>query len=292
MNIEDNLFICYNWMPTVSNHVLDISVDEYKAAGVTPLHKKQNFNPFHVKDGDLIFVKTDFIVDGTFANYYLDKIFCSFNIISGVSSYNIGRDGDDSYLKILNHPGLIKWFCTNPPDLNNKKIIPLPIGFEEPDRIGGNQQTLKKIFNNRTLWINKKNKILMPYHDMTTNPERKKLFDQLKNLSFVDIQEDKLPFDQYVKLIDRYKFVICLEGRGPDVHRNYESMLVGTIPINKKTIIEKVFSYHCASGVFLNSWDELDQQYFKALLDTQFDIQKNDEFIQLEKYYSLIKELT
>ena len=68
-------------------------------------------------------------------------------------------------------------------------------------------------------------------------------------------------------------------------------MLVGTIPINKKTIIENVFNYHSASGVFLSSWNELNQQFFESLLNTHFDTQKNNEFIKLKKYYSLIKEL-
>ena len=285
-------FICYNWMSTAAHHVLDISKEQYNTAGVTPLHNKKNFNPYEVRDEDIIFVKTDFIVDGTFTQHYLDKIFCTFNIITGISSYNIGRDGDDSYLKILQHPGLNKWFCTNPPNIKNSKIIPLPIGFEEPDRTGGNQKVLKNIFNNRMPWCKKKDKVLMPYHDMTTNIERKYLFSHLKQLPFIDFQEEKLPFQDYLELLDQYKFVICLEGHGPDVHRNYEAMLVGAIPINKKNIIEHVFGYHSAKGVFLDSWGDLNEQFFKSLCSSHFDIQKNDEFIKLEKFYSLIKELT
>ena len=76
----------------------------------------------------------------------------------------------------------------------------------------------------------------MPYHTFDTNPQRKMLFESLSQLSFVETQDNKLSWHEYMKLLDEYKFIICLEGSGPDVHRNYESLLVNSIPINIKNL--------------------------------------------------------
>lgn len=283
-------YICYNWMPTVAQHAMDESAEFYRAAGAGTLHNHPTFDPYKVRDNDLIFVKTDFIVNGAFENYALDKMYRPFNLISGISSYNIGRDGNDSYKKILSHPNLNKWFCTNPPlNENSDKIVPLPIGFEEPARKGGNQEMLGKVFEDRISRGSKKDKILLPHHDLSTNYERRELYEFLSSLSFVEVQEQKLPVEEYLKLLDEYKFVICLEGRGPDVHRNYEAMLVGSVPINVNKVVNKIFDHHSIDGVFLNSWQDLNEEVYKNLLNKEYNIESNDNFLLLKNHIELIR---
>ena len=93
--------ICYNWMPTIADHVLDMPEQMYNSVGTSRQHKIDTFNPYSVKDGDLIFVKTDFIVNGTFEKLYLDKIFKRFSLITGVSSYPSIVTGKQ---KLSHHP--------------------------------------------------------------------------------------------------------------------------------------------------------------------------------------------
>tara|TARA_R100000664_G_C2752182_1_gene139482 strand:- start:585 stop:1454 length:870 start_codon:yes stop_codon:yes gene_type:complete len=284
-----DMFINYNWMPLAADHVIDLSDDFYHSNGVTRLHSQNTFDPLHVKNNDIIFVKTDFIVNGFFVDKILDKIYNRFNLITGVSSYHLGRDGGDSYLKILNHPALNKWFCTNPPNIENSKIIPLPIGFEEKERAGGNQETIRNAHKNKTPFSEKINKILLPHHTLGTNPERAKLYSFLKDLPFVDTQEEKLPFDQYLELANKYKFVICLEGSGPDVHRNYETLLVGSVPINKKNVIEKVFDYHKCCGIFVDEWKSLNQDKFDEISGSSYDFENVNKFLKVEYHMEHIR---
>lgn len=285
-------FICYNWMPLIADHVMDIPEEFYKNAGTSRLHNIDDFNPYSVKDDDLIFVKTDFIVNGLFADKMLDKIYKRFSIITGVSSYHIGRDGGDGYKKILNHPNLNKWICTNPPDIENEKIVPIPIGFEEPDRPGGDQNLFNKICQKRKRYEEKKDMIFLPYHTPSTNFQREKLVEYLGSLPFVYVQKEKQSINDYYHTLNEYKFVIGLEGSGPDIHRNYETMLVGSIPIGKKNIIEKVFSFHNADGVFLNSWNELNEETFADILLKKYNISNNDKFLKVQNHISLIRSLT
>tara|TARA_R100001594_G_scaffold49903_5_gene82984 strand:+ start:1442 stop:2350 length:909 start_codon:yes stop_codon:yes gene_type:complete len=284
-------FICYNWMPTISDHVLDLPESFYNSAGTSRLHSIDQFNPYVVKDNDLIFVKTDFIVNGHFQQNILNKIYKRFNLITGVSSYHLGRDGGDNYKTILNHPNLNKWFCTNPPVEHSDKIVPIPIGFQEPDRPGGNQEFLSGVHNSRTPFEEKRNRIFLPYHTPETNSSRKEIFNYLKSLPFVDSQDEKQSLEDYYKSMDQYKFVIGLEGSGPDIHRNYEAMLVGSVPINKKNIIKTVFDQHGAKTLFLGSWESLDENMLKQILKIEYNIKNNDEFLKLENHISLIRKL-
>jgi hypothetical protein len=272
-------------MPMIADHCIDLPLDFYISCGVSRLHNHGDFIPENVQDGDVVFVKTDEIYNGRFQNLALPRIQNKFILVSGISSYNIGSNGDTSYMKILQDPKLIKWFCTNPPNTYSEKIIPLPIGFEEMERQGGNQMILADLFYTKTKFEEKKSKVLLPHHTFETNPIREKLYKMLSTFDFVDVQNEKLPFRSYMKLLDEYKFVICLEGSGPDVHRNYESLLVGSVPINLKNVIQQVFDYHNLPGVFLTSWDDLSED----VLDEEFDFCAVSDFLRIKYHANIIR---
>tara|TARA_R110000744_G_scaffold142854_1_gene254626 strand:+ start:3488 stop:4348 length:861 start_codon:yes stop_codon:yes gene_type:complete len=278
-------------MPTIADHILDIDAPSYIRAGTSRLHDCDEFNPYRVKDNDLIFVKTDFIVNQYFQNNVLDKLYKKFNIISGVSSYHLGRDDAGSYKYILEHPNLNKWICTNAPVEKHPKIIPIPIGFQEPDRPGGNQALLGEVHKSHTVFEDKKDMIFLPYHTPSTNPKRRQMIDYLKSLPFVVHQKEKQSLKEYYRSMDQYKFVIGLEGRGPDIHRNYETMLVGSIPINIKNSIKGVFEHHDAVGIFLDSWENLNEILLDKLLRTGYNTSKNKSFLRLENHIAYIKRI-
>jgi len=282
-------FICYNWMPMVADHCIDTIEDFYRSAGVSRLHTLPHVNPREVEGGDIIFVKTDYLYNGYFQKYVFPQIKNQFVLISGISSYHLGSNGDTSYMEILESPNLIKWHCTNPPDVNSDKIIPLPIGFQERERVGGNQDLITDCFKNKIDFSDKKDKILLPYHAFNTNPQRKMFFELLSNLSFVEVQDKKLSWHEYIKLLDKYKFIICLEGSGPDVHRNYESLLVNSIPINIKNVIQTLFDYHNLPGIFLDSWTDLTDDSFKKLCRNVYDFNNVESFLKIGYHADLIK---
>ena len=283
-------YICYNWMPTIADHVIDLPENFYKNAGTSRLHNVNDFNPYSVKENDLIFVKTDFIVNGQFQNLALDKILKPFNLITGISSYHLGRDGGSSYKKILNHPLLRKWVCTNPPIEHNSKIIPIPIGFEEPDRHGGNQNFLNRVYKNRISFNSKEDKVFLPFHGNTTQG-RKELFNFLKQLPFVVFQDQRQSLEDYYSSMNKYKYVIGIEGSGPDIHRNYEAMLVGSIPINVSKTMKKVYDFHSVECIFLNDWTDLNQDLFHKILTEQQDTSRNDKFLLLNNLINTVKEM-
>ena len=278
-------YICYNWFGTIADHALDFSVQEYERWGVTKLHNK-TLDPTKVRAGDRIFVKTDFIYNGKFQESFLPHIAEPFVLITGNSSYQVSKGA--SIDNIVNSPYLLKWYCTNAP-YTSDKIVPLPIGFEEPDREGGKPEVLYSIRASRTPFISKKDKILLPYHTLHTNPARR-LFQKINSLPFVETQEEKLSFEDYLCKVDEYKFVICLEGSGPDVHRNYEALLVDTVPINIKNSIEDLFLYYGLPGEFLSSWSDLTEEYYENMMKESYDVFGNETFLKIEHHANRIKQ--
>ena len=273
-------YINYNWFGTIADHCLDISAEEYEKAGVSIPHDK-GLMPQNVKGDDIIFVKTDFIYYGTFQELFLPQIQESFTLISGVSSLDVLRGADIS--PILLSPFLKKWYCTNAPIIS-EKIVPIPIGCEEKERAGGDQEEIHQWRQNHKLFKDKKDKILLPYHTASTNKERADLINFLSSLDCVDVQTEKLSFGDYLNLLNEYKFVICLEGAGQDLHRFYETLLVGAVPIAIKNSITALFNYWKVPGVFLSSWEDLDVE----ACDAKVDFSNVDSFLKVEHYSDII----
>ena len=283
-------YICYNWFPIIADHCLDCEEAGYRQAGVSRLHDK-TLIPNRVLDNDTVFVKSDFIYSGLFQREILPKIQKRFTLISGVSALAVGNGA--SIQPILENDLVENWFCTNPPVIGDKlpdKVIPLPIGFEEKEREGGNQRIIHSRRSERIPFEEKMDRVLLPHHNFGTNSHRKELFEKIANLEFVDIQESKIPWEEYIKLVDKYKFVIGLEGAGPDIHRNYDALLVDTVPINKCNIIEKLFDFHKIPGMFIESWDNLDTGSFEKMLTLDHDFERSGEFLHIDYHKKLVEK--
>lgn len=276
--------INYNWMPTVANHVLDLAEEFYQAVGVSRLHNHSGFNPEDVKENDIVFVKTDYIYDQTFQEQYLPRIKNPFTLISGISSYNvIGKEHAIIMNKNVKH-----WFCTNPP-FQSSMITPLPIGFEEKERAGGNQGVLNAAKEGAPSWKNKSDKLYLPYHDVGTNPNRDKQISELAALDFVEVETQKLPFNEYLKKLGNYKYVLCLSGAGYDTHRNYEVLLVGSTPVMLNSPLKTVFDHYNLPSVFLKGWEMLGESYRNFMIKNKYNWDVTD-FLNVNNHKKRILE--
>lgn len=240
-------------MPTIADHCLDHSEEFYISAGVSRLHDHQGLEPEDVMEDDIVFVKTDYLHDWTFQRDFLPKIKNRFTLVTGISSYNIqGKESD-----IIENENVKYWFCTNPPSTKSKKMIPLPIGFEEKEREGGNQEILRSRWEKKREWNYKSNLMYLPYHTIGTNPSRDQQIKYLASLDFVEVEKEKLPFDQYLEKMGRYKYIICLPGAGHDTHRNYEALLVGSMPIMLTSCVKQIYDFYELPAVFIEDWSEI-----------------------------------
>jgi len=243
-------YIHYNWMPAVCDWAIDLPADFYRGVGIQPPPQKPFLDPSRMQDGDIVFVKTDFLKNGQFQDHVLPHIKTRFKLVSGISSYSVDR-----WQEIVDNPMVMQWFSTNPA-AKHEKIAGLPIGFEEFDRVGGNQEVIKRV-RQKAFGIDKTNRILLPYHTVENNPVRAAHIEYLKSLPEVEVQNENMPFQDYLILLSRYRFCICLEGSGYDTHRNYECNLVDTVPIMISSPVRLIYEDWNIPGVFVDSWRDV-----------------------------------
>jgi len=273
--------INYNFMTRPAIHCIDESDEFYRSCGVSR-GNKNGFDINNLKDGDIIFVKTDYVHSGLFQKQVLPLIKTKFILITGVSSFSVD-EGDSSYLSILDNTNLIKWFCTNPPSDYNEKILWLPIGFEEPEREGGNVEILNSFYNNQIPWGDKENKIYIPYHSNTFK-DRNTIISNLSKEDFVVVEPNRLSFNDYLSKMSEYKYVLSLRGAGWDCHRHYESILVGSVPIMEDGPILKSFKNKNLPVI-----DILDIN--SKIFNYSFDFLYSRDFLTMDYHFNKIKNI-
>lgn len=291
--LEDGL-ICYNWMPLIADCVIDYPPEFYTNWGVESLHNRElpQVEDFeNMEDNSIIFAKTDFVINGEFQETFLPHIKKPFKLVTAVSSYQIGRDGDnpEAYKDILENEYLQEWFCTNPPNEEHEKIHALPIGFAEPNRLSSNQNSLKKLRKETKPFEEKANLFFIPWHDQSTNPQRHEIINKLKKKEFVHMMQGKTSSEPYMKLIGAYRFTICVQGSGNDTHRLYESLLMGCVPITIDCTVKRLFDEYNLPGYFVKSWDEIDEDFYKEVSSKEYDFSNVDKFLSTQTHAEKIK---
>lgn len=220
----------YNWLPTISDHILDLPYKFYESAGALPRHDYPDFIVENINDGELVFIKTD-LLEYFFNNYY-NKINVKFILITGISSITI----NPKYEQYLNDK-IYYWIGPNIP-WNNENTLKIPIGFEERDRDGGDQKVLNDAL--KYVNINKKDKMVVSYMS-DTHPTRKQFIEKYKECDYIDFL-DKLKFKDYIAKLGEYQFVLCPHGVGTDTHRFWETLLVGGVPIVETSTLDDLYS--------------------------------------------------
>ena len=232
-----------------------ISDDYFVSKGDIILDNKYSYESVEEKLNERS--QNKIVVNITLINYYLDFLL---NIRSGFilislcdvicmpyGSYPItNKTIEEKYNKLLAMPNLICWYTKNP-CIVHKKLKALPLGnrwkwhsyyfFDEPKTSTYNIN-LKYCLYAKENFEKEKDKLLY-YGSMnlatTANTPYKKHKNIRKNLKN-ELGErfeylGNFSYENYLKNMSEYKFIICPPGYGIDTHRCWESLLVGCIPI-------------------------------------------------------------
>ena len=202
-----------------------------------------------------------------------------FIIISHNSDMNIRDVGNVP-------PNVLHWFsqnvCTIDPRLSS-----LPIGLEnkrwhpevqKKNRMLGKLRTARKIKN--LVYIN---------HNISTNPgERTPPYDALKDKPFATVAYGFNPrnFDNYIDEIYNHKFVVSPPGNGVDTHRKWESLYLGSIPIEKRCP-NNTF-YEDLPICFVDSWDQVTENFLNSEYDRIIHGQWNISKLYMSYWINLI----
>lgn len=212
-----------------------------------------------------IYVCTDALEN--FSDNFLKFIRNKFNLISGDSDICVDFNfiNKKAITEILEHPLLSTWYAQN---LNIKHPIirPLPIGmdyhtmWENPGLWGLTKQSsiaqekaLINVLSSAPTTFNRFSTAYCNWHFTLERGDRKECFEKIQK-EFCFFEPNHLPRMSAWQRQANCIFVISPEGAGIDCHRTWEAMLLGSIPIVKRSIFTEIFTD--LPVIILDDWSE------------------------------------
>jgi hypothetical protein len=202
-----------------------------------------------LKDGDIIYTHTMY-VNQLFA--LLAGLSVKVNIISHNSDVNVGNG-------FTLPENIIKWHTQNV-NTNNPLIESIPIGIENDRRIL--KVPKKEIMEAKLKTPRKIRDLLYINHNSKTNPTvRKPLYKMFAGKCWVTAKYgvNGKNFIEYLDDIYNHAFVLCPEGNGMDTHRTWETLYMGTIPIEKRNLNNRF--YQDLPICFVDDWEEITEVF-------------------------------
>jgi len=225
-----------------------------------------------------------------------------FVLVTGDEDTTIPDDFDKKTDEILNSPNLIHWYSQNLNDASNTKLSSIPIGLDYHTIANGKkdmswwgkQETPKKQeeiifklnkipFNERIpkLYINFANSIRGKYGEK----DRKNALEQTpKDLQI--IEKDNIPRNETWTNMSKYAFVLSPHGNGLDCHRTWEALVLGCIPVVKKSSLDVL--YEDLPVLIVDDWSDIN----KDLLNSTIEMFKRKNFnydkLKLDYWMNLI----
>jgi hypothetical protein len=216
----------------------------------------QRINPAKMKNGDLVYVKTDLISD-FFSSVY-PNIRTKFILFTHNSDYATSV----THRPFLDDAKLLAWFGENPGFVHPKHFA-MPIGLENPG-IAPRKLDFARSVNFKQLkpWSDRTYLLYVIFEPSTNRNAREFLIERFKKMKNSEttgekvlVQERRVDYLEYMSLIGDSKFVLCPRGNGLDTYRFYEAVLMGAIPVVENSTLWPVFVE--AEAVVVSSLSEV-----------------------------------
>jgi hypothetical protein len=245
-------FACKNFRP---DYTLDTSGTLPYVSGANLVLFADHVYDFHVKnihsvrDGDVVYVKTD-VIDDFFIQIY-PKISATFVLLTHNSDYST-KVKHEHY---LNDTKLLAWFGQNP-GFEHRKHFSLPIGLENPTWAPTKIDFVRSVTETSLIPWEKRKYLLYVNFNSGTNPAaRTQLLTRFRGIKDVFVSEKRVDYAAYMNQIGKSKYVLCPRGNGLDTHRFYETLLMGSIPVVENSTLYSLFDE--TSAFLVNSMSEL-----------------------------------
>ena len=208
-----------------------------------------------IRDGDLVWVRVSSLPD--FVERILPNINARFALVTGDEDWAIpsGFIGSEN---ILSNPNVLCWFAQNYDGTDvTGKIHPIPIGVDF--HTIANRRRWKhwqatpahqaaELDRIRAGMLTNSARRARAHADFHLNPgramdehSRASLYAKLATNPCIDFQARKLSRHALWREKTRYAFVVSPHGHGLDCHRTWESLLLGNIPIVKRSSLDELY---------------------------------------------------
>jgi len=173
-----------------------------------------------------------------------------------VVSHNSDINVDESFELPQN---VVKWYTQNV-NVEHPRIISIPIGLENDrwfKRLAKKQVMMQLLQQPKQI----KNLVYLNHNIATNIKERLNVYQLFENKNFVTSQRGRngAHFNDYITNVYNHRFVLCPQGNGMDTHRTWETMYMGTIPIEKRN--KNNAFYKDFPICFVDEWDEITENF-------------------------------
>lgn len=270
---KNSSFFRYDSKPFVSG-------DTFRKLCQNIYDETKKTDPLRVLKNDIVFLKTDLVEEyfETFHPYVQNN----YNLITHNSDNSITSNHAKFKDEKINN-----WFAQNL-DINSaNNIYPLPIGLENRRYFNNGQIGLFK----NTKKINKNDKILSSFNTNTNPDERIPLKKIIKDTPFVT-QFSSSSQKKYIENVNLHKYILCPSGNGLDSHRVWETLLLGSIPVLKKSYFSINFKDLGVPMILLNDWKDLNnltESYLKNYFDEIVSKKQIQYYGSYSFWYKFIK---
>jgi hypothetical protein len=155
---------------------------------------------------------------------------------------------------------LIRWYGQNV-DVCDERIEPIPIGLENSKWFKRDKK-IKKLGEIVETKRRVRNLVYLNLNIRTNPPERQPIYDMLEDKPYVTVEHGKngVAFDHYLDNLYNHHFMVCPRGNGIGVHQPWESMYIGTIPIQKKDKNNR--NWRELPVCWVDDWGQLEDEAF------------------------------
>lgn len=253
-----------------------ISGDGFRAMADHIYDDIEKCNATKIKNGDIVFLKTDLIVEW-FENIH-PLIGVRYTLITHNSDAVVGPN-ETKYIDSK----IIRWFAQNNV-IAHPKVTPIPIGIENR-RLFMHGWMLEKMAQKlKSKNTPKKDRILFGFNVQTNTNERTSAMNALRNILAADEIKGRFEIDTYFELLNTYKFVVSPEGNGPDCIRTYEAIILGVVPIIKNTSNNQVLIQHTLPILLVDQWSDVGSRY------KGYDIEVKSDITMFDYWEKIIKK--
>lgn len=222
-----------------------------------------SFDPIKVGQGDVIFVKTDWEYLEEFFENYHPKINCEYILVT----HNSDHSAPGPFFNYLDDPKLLAWFGQNVEGFSHPKLYPIPIGLANRCWSHGNPDLFKTML---PLSQKSQRSILcyLNFQPATYPTERGYVWDLFANQPWCQVDSFK-ELSQYLLDLTKAKFVISPRGNGLDCHRTWEALLMGAIPVVRRSSLDSM--YEDLPVLIVEDWTVITEDY----LNEQYQLLKS-----------------
>jgi hypothetical protein len=240
-----------------------ITGEKFKALGV-------NFAPERKQPGDYDGIVNRFNVLKNEVNYIYTHTIYIRELIETIKDINevfvlITHNGDVN----VNFPvpnNVLTWWTQNVAS-EDPRMQSLPIGLENEmwfKEIRKKEKMLAKMQElHRDIYELTGNLLYMNFNVGTNPAKRTEPYRILKDKTWTTTRmgENGHDFDGYLDGIYNHKFVLCPEGNGMDTHRTWETLYMGSIPVEKINTNNKF--YADLPICFVEDWDQVTEKFLE-----------------------------